>query len=94
MKNSILFLKSRFFLKQILGALLALFVIVVISMQMLAWTTAHGNYIVVPDCSKNHLDFKSLTQLILEAISLKMQSLVKGHCQEVRSKQTRKYTYS
>ena len=70
MKNSILFLKSRFFLKQILGALLVLFLLVVISMQMLAWTTEHGNYIVVPDLSKK--DINEVAN-ILAAQSLRFQ---------------------
>lgn len=70
MKNSILFLKSRFFLKQILGALLVLFLLVVISMQMLAWTTEHGNYIVVPDLSKKDLNEVAN---ILAAQSLRFQ---------------------
>jgi len=70
MKNSILFLKSRFFLKQILGALLVLFLLVVISMKMLAWTTEHGNYIVVPDLSKK--DINEVAN-ILAAQSLRFQ---------------------
>ena len=70
MKNSILFLKSRFFLKQIFGALLVLLIIVVISMQMLAWTTAHGDYIVVPDLSKKEI---AEVAHILAAQSLRFQ---------------------
>lgn len=70
MKNSILFLKSRFFLKQILWALLVLTLIVVISLKMLAWSTHHGAHIIVPDLTKMEL---SEVRSLLEAQSLRFQ---------------------
>ena len=70
MKNSILFLKSRIFFKQIIIASLVLVLLVILSMQMLSWTTNHGKNIVVPDLSKLSL---SEAENILEGQSLRFQ---------------------
>ncbi|MFT4791114.1 MAG: beta-lactam-binding protein with PASTA domain [Arcticibacterium sp.] len=55
MKNSILFLKSRIFFKQILWAMITLLILVIICMQWLSGNTNHGDYIVVPDLAKKDL---------------------------------------
>ncbi|MCG5643456.1 PASTA domain-containing protein [Flavobacteriaceae bacterium LSUCC0859] len=55
MKNSILFLKSRIFFKQILWAVAVLVLLVIGSMQWLSWSTKHGEQITVPDLTKIEL---------------------------------------
>lgn len=56
MKNSILFLKSRIFFKQILRAVGIVILLIVVALQWLAWNTKHGETIVVPDLTGKHLE--------------------------------------
>ncbi len=70
MKNSILFLKSRIFFKQIVLASLLLVVLVIGSMQWLSWSTKHGEQITVPDLTKKELPE---VQQLLASQSLRFQ---------------------
>ncbi len=70
MKNSILFLKSRIFFKQIAVTSLLLVVLVIGSMQWLSWSTKHGEQITVPDLTKKELPE---VQQLLASQSLRFQ---------------------
>src|SRR5699024_4887497 len=49
------FLTSKTFLKQIILAVVALIILVILALQILKMTTNHGEFVVVPDLSKKSL---------------------------------------
>lgn len=64
------FIKSKTFLKQLVMALVALIVIVLIAMQYLSWTTNHGEFIEVPELTGKSLETVKIelndNQLVME----------------------------
>ena len=56
------FIISKVFLKQIGFALIAIVLLVIVSMQLLKWSTNHNEYITVPDLTKKTLN--EATQLL------------------------------